>query len=238
LANPQRLRYPTRVTEALSFLDSIHFIPGIRAGWIERVTDLPITGDRDQAMAQLRPWHTAALEDSTGSAANWWRAEQIHGTELAVVPGSATIIAPDGLPVVPGVDGLISCQPGIVISIYVADCGAIWLADRKSCGVGLLHSGKKGTEGNILEKAITAMHDHFGTRPDDVVAVLSPCIRPPDYEVDFAADIGKQAASIGIGHFVDCGLNTASDLTRFYSYRKELGKTGRMMAWITLDPQS
>jgi hypothetical protein len=167
------------VTEALSFLDPIHSIPGIRAGWIERVTDLPITGDRDQAMAQLRPWHTAALEDSTGSAANWWRAEQIHGTELAVVPSSATIIAPDGLPVVPGVDGLISRQPGIVLSIYVADCGAIWLADRKTRGVGLLHSGKKGTEGNILEKALNAMHDHFGTRPDDVVAVLSPCIRPP-----------------------------------------------------------
>lgn len=226
------------MTEALSFLDSIHSIPGIRAGWLERVTDLAITGDRDQAMVQLRSWHTAALKNSTGSTAEWWRAEQVHGTELAVVPGSPTLIASDGLPVVPGVDGLISRQPGIVLSIYVADCGAIWLADRKTRGVGLLHSGKKGTEGNILGKALTAMHDHFGTRPEDVVAVLSPCIRPPDYEVDFAADIGKQAASIGIGRFADCGLNTASDLTRFYSYRKELGKTGRMMAWITLDSQS
>jgi len=225
------------VTEALSFLDPIHSIPGIRAGWIERVTGLPITGDRDHAMDQLRPWHTAAIEDAMGSAAEWWRAEQIHGTDLAVVPGCPTLIAPDGLPVVPGVDGLISRHPGIVLSIYVADCGAIWLADRRTRAVGLLHSGKKGTEGNILEKALTAMRDHFGTRPADVIAVLSPCIRPPDYEVDFATDIGKQAANIGIGLFVDCGLNTASDLTRFYSYRKELGKTGRMMAWITLDPQ-
>jgi copper oxidase (laccase) domain-containing protein len=35
-----------------------------------------------------------------------------------------------------------------------------------------------------------------------------------------------------VGNFIDCGLNTASDPSRFYSYRKELGKTGRMMAMI------
>jgi copper oxidase (laccase) domain-containing protein len=40
-----------------------------------------------------------------------------------------------------------------------------------------------------------------------------------------------------VGNFIDCGLNTASDLSRFYSYRKELGKTGRMMALIVRDSQ-
>jgi copper oxidase (laccase) domain-containing protein len=38
-----------------------------------------------------------------------------------------------------------------------------------------------------------------------------------------------------LGNFIDCGLNTASDNARFYSYRKELGKTGRMMALIVRD---
>jgi copper oxidase (laccase) domain-containing protein len=68
-----------------------------------------------------------------------------------------------------------------------------------------------------------------------VVAVLSPCIRPPDYEVDIPNAISAQAAAAGVGNFIDCGLNTASDLPRFYSYRKELGKTGRMMALIVRD---
>jgi len=99
----------------------------------------------------------------------------------------------------------------------------------------LLHSGKKGTESNILEKSVERMAADFGSRPQDLIVVLSPCIRPPDYEVDFAAQIGRQAEQSGIGNFIDCGLNTASNLQRFYSYRKELGKTGRMMALITRD---
>jgi copper oxidase (laccase) domain-containing protein len=154
---------------------------------------------------------------------------------VAVVPGADEAIAPDGLPVIPKVDGLVTRESGVVLCIHVADCAAIWLADRSTGAVGLLHSGKKGTEGNILGKAIDLMVRTFGTRPDDVLAVLSPCIRPPDYEVDFAAEIGRQAARAGVGNFIDCGTNTASDLLQFYSYRKELGTTGRMMALIVRD---
>ncbi len=235
MANPQRLRYRPRVTEVFPFLDSLNSIPGVRAGWIERVPDLPICGDRDEVMKLLRPYHERAIIDFAGGNARWWRAEQIHGNSVAVIPGSPQIIAPDGLPIVPDADGLVTCQPGIVLAIYTADCGAIWLADRKSGAIGLLHSGKKGTEGNILANALRVMASEFGTRPENVTAVLSPCIRPPDYEIDFAAEIGEQASRAGIGNFLDCGLNTASDLRRFYSYRKELGKTGRMMAMIVRD---
>jgi copper oxidase (laccase) domain-containing protein len=220
------------VTEAFPFLETIHSIPGIRAGWIERVPNLPITGDRDEAMNLLRSHHEPAVSEFAGPSALWWRAEQIHGTSVAVVPSHSQILAPDGLPVVPGVDGLVTCQPGMVLAIYVADCGAIWLADRKTGAIGLLHSGKKGTEGNILANALAVMSENFGTHPADVTAVLSPCIRPPDYEIDFAAQIATQAHDAGIGNFLDCGLNTATDLRRFYSYRRELGKTGRMMAMI------
>jgi hypothetical protein len=223
------------VTEAVPFLDEINVLPGVRAGWIERVPDLCITGDRDEAMRQLRPFHEKAITGFAGNTANWWRAEQVHGNAVALVPRSVQTIAPDGLPVVPGVDGLITREPGVVLAIYVADCGAIWLADRKSGAIGLLHSGKKGTESNILQQALDLMAEHFGTLPGDVIAVVGPCIRPPDYEVDFAAGIGRQAALAGVGNFIDCGLNTASDPARFYSYRKELGKTGRMMALIVRD---
>ncbi len=235
MANPQRLRYRPRVTEAFPFLDVLNQVPGVRAGWVGRVPDLPITGDRDEAMNLLRPRHEAAVAGFAGPAAPWWRAEQIHGTKVAVVPGSTQILAPDGLPVVPGVDGLLTIEPGVVLAIYVADCGPIWLADRKTGAIGLLHSGKKGTAGNIFKHALETMEQKFGTRPQDVVSVLGPCIRPPHYDVDFAAEIGHQANRAGVGNFLDCGLDTAADLDRFYSYRLESGKTGRMMALITRD---
>ncbi len=223
------------MTEAFPFLDPLNSIPGIRAGWVERIPDLPITGDRDEAMRVLRPYHEQAITDFSEKTAEYFRAEQVHEISVTAVPGPQRISAPDGLLVVPAVDGLVTLQTGIILVIYVADCGAIWLADRKTGAIGLLHSGKKGTEGNILQNALAVMAENFGTRPEDVTAVLSPCIRVPDYEIDFAGEIGRQAAQAGIGNFLDCGFNTAANLDRFYSYRRELGKTGRMMAMITRD---
>ncbi len=220
------------MTEALPFLDPINAIPGVRAGWIGRIPDLEIMGDKVVAMEQLRPIHEAAVEEFAGTGTDWWRAEQVHGTEVAIVPGTATMDAPDGLPVVPGVDGLITNEPGVVLAIYVADCGPIWLADRVTGAIGLLHSGKKGTEGNILAKALEAMKLKFGTRPEDVTVVLGPCIRPPQYDVDFAAEIGRQAGLAGIRDYHDLGENTGADLEKHYSYRMEKGITGRMMALI------
>jgi copper oxidase (laccase) domain-containing protein len=154
---------------------------------------------------------------------------------VAVVPGAAEISGPDGLPLVPGVDGLITREPGHLLGIYVADCGAVWLADRRTGAVGVLHSGRKGTEMGILLVALERMREEFGSRPEDVVVALGPCIRPPDYEVDFAAAIHEQARQAGVMNFIDSGMNPASDLARFYSYRKELGRTGRMMAMIIRD---
>jgi len=222
------------VTEAFSFLDPLRAVPGVRAAWVERIGGLEIDGGREEAMRLLRPHHEAAVGAFAPGAA-WWRAEQVHGAEVAVVPGTSTVLAGDGLPVVSGVDGLLTGVPGVVLAIYVADCGPIWLADRRTGAVGLLHSGKKGTEAEIFRCALERMAAEFGTHPRDVVTVLGPCIRPPHYEVDFAAEIGRQAARAGVGNFIDCGLDTAAELSRFYSYRQEQGKTGRMMALIVRD---
>jgi copper oxidase (laccase) domain-containing protein len=66
------------------------------------------------------------------------------------------------------------------------------------------------------------------------VVQLSPCIRPPFYEVDFAAQIVAQLKAGGVRRIYDCGENTGADLERFYSYRVERGLTGRMLAFLTL----
>lgn len=225
--------------EPFPFLSSLRDIPGIHAAWVERIPDIAVDADREEVMCRLLPAHQKAVRTLAKEAPHvWWRAEQIHGAEVAVVPGSEQIPYADGLPVVPGVDGLVSHSEGTLLSIYVADCGAIWLVDRRTRAIGLLHSGKKGTEGNILQRAVDTMTERFGSHPSDLIAVLSPCIRPPDYEIDFAAEIARQTARAGIGNFIDSGLNTASDLSRFYSYRKESGKTGRMMALLYRSPVS
>jgi copper oxidase (laccase) domain-containing protein len=219
------------VAEALSSLQSLNSLPGIRAGWIGRLESVEVTTDRDETLGNLRPLHEEIVRREFGRD-HWWRAEQVHGSGVAIVPGVSTKMAGDGLPVVPVVDGLITAAPGEILGIYVADCGAIWLADRRTGAVGLLHSGKKGTELNILGKAIGLMGEKCGTQPADLVVVLGPCIRPPHYEIDFAAEIARQAKAAGVGEFHDEGDDTACDLTRHYSYRIEKGCTGRMLALI------
>lgn len=220
------------------FLDPLRNIPGLKVDFIERIPDLKMDVDREEAMSRLRSYHENAVSALGFEPHQWWRAEQVHGANVAVAGASSAIMAADGLPVVPSVDGLICQQPGLVLAIYVADCAAIWLADRSNGAIGLLHSGKKGTEANILGRAVTMMRAKFGTNPENLVGVLGPCIRPPHYEVDFAAEIVRQAKAAGIHEFHDCKTCTATDLRRFYSYRKERGRTGRMMALIGSQPNS
>jgi polyphenol oxidase len=231
------LRYvPPNVTEAISFLEPLNRLAGMRAGWCGRLAGVDVDCDRDEAMRRLRDSHEAWLGAWGGGGEGFWRGEQIHGNRVAVVPGVDRIAAPDGLPMVPGVDGLLTAMPGVTLGVYVADCGPIWLADPVRGVVGLLHSGKKGTEQDIFGVAIETMRREFGSAVADIVAVLGPCIRPPDYEVDFAREIASQAARHGVIRFTDCGVNTASDLSSHYSYRRELGKTGRMLAAIRIHP--
>jgi len=78
------------------------------------------------------------------------------------------------------------------------------------------------------------MVESFACKPSDIIAQLGPCIRPPHYEVDFAADIVRQCRQAGITEVHDCGRCTAADADRYYSYRREKGQTGRMAALLAL----
>ena len=97
-----------------------------------------------------------------------------------------------------------------------------------------MHSGRKGTESNIVGAAVQKMGMEFGTDPACLVAQLSPCIRPPFYEVDFAADIVQSLKRSGVRQIFDSGENTGADLEKYYSYRMEKGRTGRMLALLAL----
>jgi copper oxidase (laccase) domain-containing protein len=224
LANKGRFLYAHPVKEASFFLTPLRESPGHRADFVERIPGVSLTTNKAETLARLQPHHDQAARRLGFSRTHL--AGQVHGKEVAVV-------TPDSPRITPGVDALVTRDP-LLLGIHVADCGALYLLDRVTGAIGLLHSGKKGTELNITAETIAAMHDHFGTRPTDLVAVLAPCIRPPHYEVDFAAKIKDQALAAGIlpENYHDCGLCTASDLNRFYSYRREKGKTGRLLALL------
>jgi copper oxidase (laccase) domain-containing protein len=100
--------------------------------------------------------------------------------------------------------------------------------------IALLHSGRKGSELGITAAAIERMRAEFGCDPAKMIVQLSPCVRPPIYEIDFAALIREQARTAGVCQVHDCGTCTGANLDRYYSYRVEQGKTGRMLALLAL----
>ena len=211
-----------------SYLNQISRERGVKADFIGRITGVPVTTDREETVGMLEPYHAATVDALGFDWGDCWRAEQVHGASIAVVNagGMATTIE--------GVDGLLTKDAGILLGIYVADCGAVYLFDKKTRALGLLHSGKKGTELEILPKALRVMNKEFGTEPEDVLVALAPCIRPPAYDVDFAAEIREQALAAGVlpENYTDSEVCTSSDLDLYYSYRVEKGATGRMLALL------
>jgi len=201
-----------------------------RGFFLGRVAGIDVHAPRETVLARLAPYHFAHLEQFGLGSLTFATVEQVHGAEVAVIEDG------DILPPFPiaGADGLATNRRDLALGIYVADCAAVFLVDRHARAVALVHSGKKGTEAHIVPCAIRKLHAHFGVPPKDIVVIVSPCIRPPAYEVDFAAAIRKQARAEGVIDVRDAGLCTASDPVRFYSYRREKGLTGRMLAVLAL----
>ena len=194
-----------------------------------RIPGIDVSHDKAEALRRLDTVHheirrSIGLED--------WpllTAEQIHGDKIEIVD----------LPVesdrhLAGRDGFITNQCGIALGIYVADCCAVYIVDPITPAIGLVHSGKKGTELAIAAKTIEQMTARFGCESANMIVQLSPCIRPPHYEIDFASQIVEQCRAQGVEQIHDSGVCTACHPDLYYSYRAEKGRTGRMLALLGL----
>ena len=185
--------------------------------------------ERAEAMALLAPQHRRILEQEGLANFALVTAEQIHGKEVALVTGPTTSA-------IQGVDALITCTRGLTLGIYVADCAPVWIVARDGSAGALVHSGKKGTGLGIVADAISKLLNVTGLDPQDLIMVIGPSIRPPCYEVDFAALIQEQGHACGILDIHDSEVCTACHPELYYSYRREKGLTGRMLATLTLLP--
>ena len=208
---------------------ALNALPKVAHGFTLRVPGIEMSLDKTEALARLDGVHREIRRQNGLGSAPFITAQQVHGNRIAVVDGAIT-----GDKCFENCDGLITNQRGVCLGIYVADCCAVYLVDQRFDAIGLVHSGKKGTELGVVPNAIESMVEHFGSRPSDLVVQLSACIRPPHYEIDFAAEIVRQCRALGVTEVNDSGVCTACDLDRYYSYRAEKGRTGRMLAFLAL----
>jgi copper oxidase (laccase) domain-containing protein len=214
---------------------SIEYFPALRDiticrhAFIQRIPGIDVSHDKAEALKRLDAVHRD-IRCQIGIG-DWplLTAQQIHGDKIAVVDQP---FARDKE--FAGFDGIITNQKRIALGIHVADCCAVYVVDPKTPAIGLVHSGRKGTELDIAGNAIERMREKFGSNPADLIVQLSPCIRPPHYETDFAAKIVEQCRSRGVREIHDTGVCTACHPDLYYSYRAEKGKTGRMLALLGL----
>lgn len=92
------------------------------------------------------------------------------------------------------IDGLITNEPGLVLSTFYADCVPLYFVDPVHRAIGMSHSGWKGTVEKMGAATITAMKREFGTEAKDLVCAIGPSICQDCYEVsEDVADAFKEA---------------------------------------------
>lgn len=166
-------------------------------------------------------------------------------------------------PVIPERDGLVTDEPGVVLTIFTADCTPILFYDPVKAVVGGAHAGWRGTAAGIAAKTVEAMCREFGSDPKDIRAAIGPCISACCFETDsdvpnaMRAALGSDAESCITGngpkYHVDlkavnaiwlrrAGVTqiditpdcTACQPDRFWSHRITKGDRGSLAALIRL----
>ncbi len=134
---------------------------------------LSVPDERDRVYANRRRVYGLYGRDTDTVV----HAHLVHGADVARVTQA------DNGTWVEHVDGLITNQPGTVLSMNFADCAPIFLYDPRRHAIGLGHAGWRGTVVDLPGAMVRAMSDQFGSDPADLVAAVGPCIGPCCYEV-------------------------------------------------------
>lgn len=96
------------------------------------------------------------------------------------------------------VDGLITNEPGLVLSTFFADCVPLYFVDPVHRAIGMSHSGWRGTVARMGKVTLEAMQREYGTKPEDVICAIGPSICQDCYEVSW--DVAEEFAKQFSGH--------------------------------------
>lgn len=161
-------------------------------------------------------------------------------------------------------DALITEVPGITLALSFADCACVFLLDPVNRAIGAVHAGWKGTALGIAREAVRAMAREFGSRPDQLLAAIGPCICRHCYDVGedvaneitraFGSDLrvlspfaeGKWRLDLRTANLLllkeagllECGIAISDECTSCnageFFSYRRDGDTGRMGGWIAL----
>jgi len=208
-------------------------------------------GDSDSNIAQ----NILALVESVPLSSTPHQATQVHKTNLLWCGGQGEMHLQQA-------DILLTDQIDTAVSVRVADCLPILLADPESGIVAAVHAGWRGTAAGIVKEAIRAMLEH-GAKSQNLFASLGPCIGPCCFAIgsDTVEALARSVAGatsfivhtpcmhadlaeINRLQLLEAGLNknhiesnkacTACEPERFFSFRRDGKRTGRQLAVVAI----
>jgi polyphenol oxidase len=114
----------------------------------------------------------------------WVACRQCHGAGIETVTradaGRGALRQEDGLA---DTDGLITSESQLPLLIQVADCLPILLLAPAVHAIGAVHAGWRGTQGQILARAVAQMQTNFGAQPEQIQIAIGPGIGFAHFEV-------------------------------------------------------
>ena len=121
---------------------------------------------------------------------------QVHGAVVRNIT-SADVITDPYDKTAAEADGLITAIPGVILTVYTADCIPVLLYDPKRRVIAALHAGWRGTAAGIVTVAVGQMASVYGTDPADILAAVGPGIGPDCFETHEDVPNAMTAAMAG-----------------------------------------
>lgn len=174
--------------------------------------------------------------------------QQVHGIDIVNLDNNihSTVIA----------DGSYTTNTGKVCVVMTADCLPLLLCNKQGTEIAAVHAGWRGLCDGVIESAVKK----FRSSPQDILALIGPCIGPHAFEVGqevyhaFVAHsqparlafsntsnnkymanlalLAKQRLNaLDVNNITQSNLCTYANPALFFSYRRQ-AITGRMASFI------
>lgn len=141
----------------------------------------PYCGDRAETVARNRQTLCQLLQIDDSRLL---MPHQVHLTKTVTIDDDfLSLDNDDRQQRLEGVDAIMTDRVGVCIGVSTADCIPVLLYDCRHLAICAIHAGWRGTQQRIVEKAVKAMTDTYGSRASDLQAMIGPGIGLDSFEV-------------------------------------------------------